>query len=182
MWTGALRHKGLRRPRQFQKVFPECSFFLSQQIPYQSVYLDQTTVFSLRMTFIDGARFISFVSQSNVSTNGIVCLIHVPSFRRTRMVCFVGIANFSCKICVSPDRCQRLPHTMPISVLNVIVRYLVWKRLRGDTFRVLDCLFRASTIIRIGRAGCRFMPTDVGSIVLAGVSKGGLIPCRAGFI
>lgn len=73
------------------------------------------------MTFIDGARFISFVSQSNVSTNGIVCLIHVPSFRRTRMVCFVGIANFSCKICVNPDRCQRLPHTMPISVLNVIL-------------------------------------------------------------
>ena len=73
------------------------------------------------MTFIGGARFISFVSQSNVSTNGIVCLIHVPSFRRTRMVCFVGIANFSCKICVSPDRCQRLPHTMPISVLNVIL-------------------------------------------------------------
>lgn len=67
------------------------------------------------MTFIGGARFISFVSQSNVST------IHVPSFRRTRMVCFVGIANFSCKICVSPDRCQRLPHTMPISVLNVIL-------------------------------------------------------------
>ncbi len=56
------------------------------------------------MTFIDGARFISFVSQSNVSTNGIVCLIHVPSFRRTRMVCFVGIADFLCKICVNPDQ------------------------------------------------------------------------------
>lgn len=55
------------------------------------------------------------------------------------MVCFVGIANFSCKICVSPDRCQRLPYTMPISVLNVIVRYFVWKRLRGNTFRVPDC-------------------------------------------
>ena len=55
------------------------------------------------------------------------------------MVCFVGIANFSCIICVSPDRCQRLPYTMPISVLNVIVRYFVWKRLRGNTFRVPDC-------------------------------------------
>ena len=36
------------------------------------------------------------------------------------MVCFVGIANFSCKICASPDRCQRLPHTMPISPESIL--------------------------------------------------------------
>ena len=52
------------------------------------------------MAFINCPLLVSFISETYITANYVVRLIHFSGFWRSRVISFMGVGNLSSEVCV----------------------------------------------------------------------------------